>query len=306
MTRASFSVVITCFNQSAFIREAVESAISQTHPAKQVIVVDDASTDASPSLLKQYGDKITLVTRNENGGACAARNLGASMADGDYLVFLDGDDSFMPWALEVYDRIIDLKHPKIILSNVLFFWGALASVKKQDVPRRIEVVDYTFLLKKDRSYQACASTIIVDRQMFGNLRGWSDDIFPLDDIDLVTKLGCSGRAVQVLSPATIFYRLHASNSVHHVPPFMGMAHRIISKAQRGEYPGGRAHRFEMYAFLGGPVFFWVKRAFRAGLYGEAWKLMIAGGSVILAAVARRWAVRIKGRHPTENIEFSGS
>jgi glycosyltransferase involved in cell wall biosynthesis len=284
----------------------VDCAVSQAIADREIIVVDDASQDGSREILEQYGTAIRLVPLSQNVGANRARNFGASVASGDYLVFLDGDDAFMPWALEVYDRIIDLKHPKIILSNLRFFWGALAASTKQDTPCGIEIVDYALFLQKDRRYQACASTIIIDRQLFRDVQGWSEDIFPLDDIDLVTKLCCSGRAVQVLSPATVFYRLHASNSVRNVPPFIVMAHRIIHKLRRGEYPGGRAHRFDMYAFVGGPMAFWVKRAFRAGLYREAWKLMVAGRSVILAAVTRRSAALIMGRRPTERIELLGS
>ncbi len=306
MAGLRFSIVITCHDQKSFIRDAVDCALSQTVAEKEIIVVDDASQDGSREILQQYGNAIHLVELGQNVGANRARNLGAAVAKGDYLVFLDGDDAFMPWALDVYDRIIDLKYPKIILSNLRFFWGALASVGKQDAPCRIELVDYALFLHKDRRYQACASTIIIDRQQFSGVQGWSEDIFPLDDIDLVTKLSCAGRAVQVLSPATVFYRLHANNSVRHVPPFIDMAHRIICKARQGEYPGGRARRFEVYAFVGGPTAFWVKRAFRAGLYQEGWKLMIAGRSLILAAVARRWAALIKGRQPTEVIELASS
>jgi glycosyltransferase involved in cell wall biosynthesis len=284
----------------------VDCALSQTVADKEIIVVDDASEDGSREILQQYGNAIRLIEVRQNVGANKARNLGAAAAVADYLVFLDGDDAFMPWALDVYNRIIDLKNPKIILSNLRFFWGALAAVEKQDAPCRIEVVDYALYLNKDRRYQACASTIIIDRQLFNGVQGWSEDIFPLDDIDLITKLCCAGRAVQVLSPATVFYRLHANNSVRQVPPFMDMAHRIICKARRGEYPGGPQRRFAVYAFVGGPTAFWVKRAFRAGLYQQAWKLMIAGRSVIFAAVARRWTMLIKGRQPMEVIDLAGS
>jgi glycosyltransferase involved in cell wall biosynthesis len=303
MTGVRFSIIITCHNQRDFIRDAVDSAVSQAVPEKEIIVVDDASDDGSPEILEQYGHAIRLIRLGQNGGASKARNEGASVAGGDYLVFLDGDDAFMPWALAVYDCIVDIKRPKIILSDVRFFWGALSAVEKQAVPRKIELVDYNFALQKDRTCRTSASTIVVDRRAFQRVEGWSEEFFPMEDNDLLVKLGCAGRAVQVLYPFTIFYRLHESNSVRQVPPFMGMAHRMIGKAKRGEYPGGRAHRFVMYAFVGGFIAFWVKRAFRAGLHREGCKLMFAGGSLIIAAVTRRAATIIRGRRPTEQIEL---
>src|SRR5580704_8901642 len=123
MKQISFSIIVTCFNQSAFIRETIESACNQTYPAKEVIVVDDASTDESSRILSEYRDQITLICCHENGGPSAGRNLGASSAEGDYLVFLDGDDVLQPWALEVYWRIIDIKQPKVILGTLLYFRG---------------------------------------------------------------------------------------------------------------------------------------------------------------------------------------
>ena len=79
------------------------SAYPNKMPFK-VIVVDDASVDGSQGILKQYGNAIRLLCLEKNAGACAARNQGAALASGEYLVFLDGDDAFLPWALEVYRK----------------------------------------------------------------------------------------------------------------------------------------------------------------------------------------------------------
>jgi glycosyltransferase involved in cell wall biosynthesis len=299
-----FSVIITCHNQRDFIRDAVDGALSQAIAEKEIIVVDDASKDGSKNILEKYGVAIRLVPLEQSHGANVARNSGASLASGEYLVFLDGDDAFMPWTLEVYSQVINARHPRIILGNARFFWGALADFKHQDVPDTIEIVDYHLILYKDRTFRASASTIVVNRKTFEHVQGWSTDIFPLDDHDLLTKLGCSGRTVQVLSPSTIFYRLHDSNTMRHVAPFVCGAHKVIRKAIRGEYPGGRARRFKVYAFLGGPISFWVKRPFQSSLYKEACKLMIAGSPMIFAAAMQRSATLIRGRRPTEKIALS--
>jgi glycosyltransferase involved in cell wall biosynthesis len=301
---ARFSVIITCHNQRDFIRDAVDCALSQATAEKEIIVVDDASRDGSKEILEKYGIAIRLVPLEQSGGANVARNSGASVASGEYLVFLDGDDAFMPWTLEVYSAVIRAKHPKVILGNARFFWGALADLKNQEAPDRIEIADYDLVLHKDRTFRASASTIVVKHESFGQVQGWSKDIFPLDDHDLLTKLGCSGRTIQVLYPATILYRLHDSNTMRHVAPFVCGAHKVIRKAVRGEYPGGMARRFKVYAFLGGPISFWVKRAFQSSLYKEACKLMIAGSPMILAAAMQRSATLIKGRRPTEKIALS--
>jgi glycosyltransferase involved in cell wall biosynthesis len=301
MSDIRFSIVITCHNQRDFIKDAVDSALLQSVDAKEIVVVDDASTDGSLQLLEQYGTAIHLAPVQNNLGTVGARNYGASLAQGDYLVFLDGDDAMMPWALEIYDRIIDAKHPTVVLSRLLFFEGAIPPAP--DVPREIEIVDYAAFMEKDRTYRASASTIIVDRKAFHDVNGWSAGLFPIEDVDLVTKLGYSGRAVLVTSPQSIFYRIHATNAIHQVRPFMEPVRRIIRKAKSGQYPGGAARRFEMYAFVGGPVLWWVRRAYRAGLYGEALKLIARGGAMIFSAVTRKCIIAIKGKQPVETIKL---
>jgi len=93
MTRVS--VIIPAYNAAAFVREAVDSALAQTHPDIEVIVVDDSSTDDTPQVLAEYGDRIR-VHRQPNGGVAAARNAGARLATGEWVAFLDADDVWAP------------------------------------------------------------------------------------------------------------------------------------------------------------------------------------------------------------------
>jgi glycosyltransferase involved in cell wall biosynthesis len=85
------SIVIPCYQQAAYLRAAVDSALEQTHSNVQVIVVNDGSTDGSHEIASSYGNRIAYI-RQENAGVTATRNRGAEAADGRYLVFLDADD----------------------------------------------------------------------------------------------------------------------------------------------------------------------------------------------------------------------
>jgi len=105
-------------------------------------------------------------------------------------------------------------------------------------------------------------------------------------------------------PRTVLYRVHSANSIHRVAPFLRMAHLLIDKERAGEYPGGRERRFQRYAWFGGMVTFWTKRALRAHLYRDALKLVADGWAMILAAVVRRSVVRLLGRQPIKAIELS--
>lgn len=83
------SVVIANYNYGAFIGQAIESALRQTHGAVEVIVVDDGSTDSSAEVAERYPVKFL---RQANQGVSAARNHGAIHARGDFIMFLDADD----------------------------------------------------------------------------------------------------------------------------------------------------------------------------------------------------------------------
>ncbi|MDB4772861.1 glycosyltransferase [Verrucomicrobiales bacterium] len=85
------SVVIPCYNGEEYVGDAIESALRQTHRHIEVIVVDDGSTDRSLDVIRSFGDLIRCET-GPNCGGCAARNLGVSIAQGEYIQFLDSDD----------------------------------------------------------------------------------------------------------------------------------------------------------------------------------------------------------------------
>jgi glycosyltransferase involved in cell wall biosynthesis len=94
------SIIIPCFNGERFVGEAIQSALNQTYPNKEVIVVDDGSTDGSIGVLKSYGDAIFWET-GPNRGACTARNRGIEIARGELIQFLDADDLLDSNKLEI-------------------------------------------------------------------------------------------------------------------------------------------------------------------------------------------------------------
>lgn len=99
------SIIITNFNYARFLRRCIDSALGQAHPAVEVIVVDDVSTDGSAEIIKSFGDKIIPRFRAENGGHAAAFNTGFAASKGQIVFFLDADDYLYPNAVsEVIDK----------------------------------------------------------------------------------------------------------------------------------------------------------------------------------------------------------
>lgn len=296
-----FSIIVTFHNQREFIKDALDSALSQRKAEFEVIVVDDASVDGSPETLKQYGGAIRLLCLQENVGACAARNRGAAVATGEYLVFLDGDDAFLPWALKVYERIVEAKRPKLILGRMRWCEGTIPGVQPGEAPSGITFVDYQDYFRRDRGFGHSASALVIAREAFEGVHGWLEGFFPAEDNDIALRLGTAGRTIQILAPQTTWHRTHSSNSMNDILSFMPAMERLLRREREGHYPGGARRRFERRALIGGMTFHWTSRAAKNGLRQKALKLFTRSSPMLLAAIARRFGVILSGRHRSETI-----
>jgi hypothetical protein len=141
------------------------------------------------------------------------------------------------------------------------------------------------------------------RSSFHAVQGWAEDLAVMEDQDLVLRLAVSGRTVQVLSPPTTFHRAHSGQATNQVRPFIGGLNNMIRKEREGRYPGGERRRHERHAFLGALVFFWVKRAARAGLFLEAVMLLARNSSMVCTAIVRRLGVVLNGRRADRAIDL---
>ncbi len=98
------SIIIPCYNCARYVGEAIQSALAQTHEHKELIVVDDGSTDDSLASIRSFGDSIRSISTSR-GGAPAARNRGLALARGEFIQFLDADDVLLPEKIEVCLRV---------------------------------------------------------------------------------------------------------------------------------------------------------------------------------------------------------
>src|ERR1700753_1390405 len=110
MTLPTVCVVIPAYNSEATLLRALDSAAVQTYTPNEILVVNDASSDSTPSLVKNYTRAVvTLISMKTNVGASGARNQGVRLASSDLIAFLDADDEWLPTKLE--------KQVQLILAN---------------------------------------------------------------------------------------------------------------------------------------------------------------------------------------------
>lgn len=97
------SIIVPVYNAEKYLRECVESVLCQTLSDIELILVDDGSTDSSPTLCDQYAaqDRRVKVIHKPNGRAASARNAGLRVASGEYVAFVDADDWISP---DMYEK----------------------------------------------------------------------------------------------------------------------------------------------------------------------------------------------------------
>ncbi len=95
------SVIIPCYNSERFIRQTLESVLSQTFNDLEIIVVDDGSTDSTADIVNSFKDNRIVYHYKANQGLSSARNKGISLSQGEYIAFLDHDDIWLPEKLKI-------------------------------------------------------------------------------------------------------------------------------------------------------------------------------------------------------------
>ena len=201
------SVVIPNYNYGRYLREAIDSVLSQTHPPHEVIVVDDGSTDDSGAILAGYGDAIITV-QQQNQGVGAARNNGAQIATGEFLAFLDADDYWAPEKLEKQLAKFD-SDPEIGLAHCGF---VNVDIDGKPLDKTVEgdegrVADRILRM----AHAVFANTIVLRRAIFNELGGYdtNKDLHPSEDWDLIYRAACICKVAFVPEPL-LFYRQHGS------------------------------------------------------------------------------------------------
>lgn len=114
------SIIVPVFNVQNYIRECLDSILNQTYKEFELILIDDGSTDNSGKICDEYlkKDSRIKVIHKKNGGLSSARNCGLEEAKGDYICFVDSDDSIKPDYLEKLDQIIEDKSADLVLCDV--------------------------------------------------------------------------------------------------------------------------------------------------------------------------------------------
>ena len=107
------SIIIINYNYGAYLTQAIESALNQSYPNVQVIVIDDGSLDNSTEIIKRYTDRVIPILK-ENTGHCSCVNLGFEKSHGDVVILLDADDVLFDFAAALH--VAHMSNPAVVKS----------------------------------------------------------------------------------------------------------------------------------------------------------------------------------------------
>jgi glycosyltransferase involved in cell wall biosynthesis len=201
------SVITPCYNGATSVAETIESVRAQTYSRVEHIVVDDCSTDASWEVIQRYRDQVRAVRLERNRGGSHARNSGAQLAGGAYLMFLDADDVLRPDAIASLVAAVRDERQAIGVCR----WQRLRML---DDGWRTFDSEIPFPPPSDalRGWlegiwvPPCA--VLWRRDAYELADGWDESLTLNDDGDLMMRALAAGAALRVASGGTALYRSH--------------------------------------------------------------------------------------------------
>lgn len=227
------SVVIPTYNCAPLAQEAVASALAQTVPPFEVLVIDDGSTDDTRSQMTQFGTSVRYVWK-PNGGVSSARNQGLAEAEGDLIAFLDADDVWHPDKLR---RQIDVLRERPALGMVgtgIVRWpGAFAEVGSR--PTALREVPLDALVIRNHFV---TSSVVVRREVARAAGEFDRNLSGPEDYDFWVRVAQRAPAANLLLPLTGYRDVGGSLSKQAARMEDGMR-RILEKLEAGGAFTGR-------------------------------------------------------------------
>jgi len=208
------SVVMPCRNAAPYVEEAVASVLGQSYPRVELVVVDDGSTDGSTEILQrlasEYPERITLILQIRDG-PFAARNRALAHANGNYIAFLDADDTWQPDALARLHDALETQPADIAYCG----WqavGVAATDTQPNIPPELDAGEA--ILRFLRQTPWPINSVLIRRPLVDELRGFSERAPTAMDLDLWLRMLARQPRLARVPEVLAFQRQHLRRNTH--------------------------------------------------------------------------------------------
>lgn len=213
------SIIIPVYNGAKYIRHAIDSALAQTYPNCEIIVVNDGSTDKTELILASYGDKITFYTK-KNGGVSSALNYGIKKMKGEYFSWLSHDDLYSPDKVETEIDYLKTHH---LLRKPYITYSDFALVDAKERPITKVIINHDFV--KDRPELALlrglinGNSLLIPKAAFDEYGGFDTKLKCTQDYEKWFEMSKTYRFIHVpgILVSTRYHRKQVSNTSPLVP-----------------------------------------------------------------------------------------
>src|SRR5262245_32417889 len=213
------SILIPAFNAQRWIADAIDSAINQTWPRKEIIVIDDGSRDHTLSIARRLASAEVSVATQDNQGPSATRNQAFSMCQGDYIQWLDADDVLAPDKIARQMDVVDRgASERTLLSSA---WGQFmyrrhrAKFIPTPLWNDLSPLDW-LLIKVGLSDHMQTATWLVSRTLTEAAGPWDTRLLVNNDGEYFCRVLLASDCVRFVPEARVFYRMSGHDSVSYV------------------------------------------------------------------------------------------
>ena len=205
-----FSVIIPLFNKEISVVSTIESVLNQTYPHFELIVVNDSSTDNSLEVVQQFNDPRIRIIDKRNGGVSSARNVGIKAAKYEYLIPLDADDLWLPFALAEFNALV-INFPK---AQVFATSSCISQKQFKGLNKQYYVDDYFYgsavLLAKFGTPMMVTGSVAVKKSCFEEVGYYDENVRHGEDVDLWLRLKDKFKIAKS-ELVTMIYRFETEN-----------------------------------------------------------------------------------------------
>jgi glycosyltransferase involved in cell wall biosynthesis len=213
------SILIPAYNAEPWIADTIQSALAQTWPSKEIIIVDDGSKDGTLAAAQTFASAGVKVATQENQGAAAARNKAFSLAQGDYIQWLDADDLLAPdkiaRQMEAATRCPD---KRTLLSSGWAYFRYRAH-KAKFVPTLLwqDLTPLEWMLRKwENNLHMQTATWLVSRELTQAAGPWNTQLLGDDDGEYFSRVIALSDGIRFIPGAKVFYRISGSSSLSYI------------------------------------------------------------------------------------------
>ncbi len=230
MNHPTFSVIMAVYNGAATIARAIESVLAQSYSPHELLVVDDGSTDGTAEAIGRFGSSVRYHHQT-NAGVSAARNVGASMARGEWLAFLDADDWYYPDRLRLHAEWIAEDPALDFLTGDFDYRDSTGDLLRRSMEST--EAGSRILQKSDPSEQAVMTsdelgdfvaqhfgdthTLSLPRSTFVELGGYPVGVRVCEDVQFLIRLCARSRRVGVICRPLGVYTIHSESTTRSDP-----------------------------------------------------------------------------------------